>query len=310
MKKILVTGAAGFVGTILCEELLKRDYKVLALDNFYKANHDSLLHLVENDNFSFIHADINNPSYYKHLSNIDGIVHLAGIVGFPACKKSPFLSNLVNVNGTSELLEIRRIYFSSEIPFVFASTGSVYGKISETCTENTLPNPQSIYGVHKLRAEELVREEQNTISYRFATAFGVSSSYRVNLLVNDLVTQAVNNGVLSIFQADFRRTFIHVRDMARAFMFALENYHQMEYNVYNCGNQNLNWTKRQLAEYIKSKTGCEVFYADFRKDEDQRDYEVCYDRLTNEGFNTSISMEEGIDQLIKATPLLKVENYQ
>ena len=160
-------------------------------------------------------------------------------------------------------------------------------------------------------AEIAVREQPNTVSYRFATGFGVSPCMRVNLLVNDFTHQAMTNKCLNIFQADFRRTFVHVRDMTRAFMFGINNYKKMSHNVYNVGDNNLNWTKRELAEYIAGKTGSFVNYAETGQDLDQRDYEVDYSRIQNEGFKCSVSMETGIDELMKVTPLLQIRHqYQ
>jgi len=194
-------------------------------------------------------------------------------------------------------------------PFVFASTGSVYGKVEGLCSEESPLKSVSLYGDTKRDAEKLVREEPNTISFRFATGFGVSPNMRVNLLVNDLVYQAVTNRALNIFQAESRRTFIHVRDMSRAFIFGLENMSRMSYNVYNCGANHLNWTKRELAEYIKKQTNAAVSYNDTHIDLDQRDYEVDYTRLNSEGFFCTTSMEEGIDELIKVSPILRI-NHQ
>ena len=150
-------------------------------------------------------------------------------------------------------------------------------------------------------------EEPNTVSFRFATGFGVSPNMRVNLLVNDFVYQAMTNKALVIFQADFRRTFIHVKDMARAFEFGV-THPNMKYKVYNCGDNKLNWTKRQLAEYVKEQTGCHIFYGDVGIDLDQRDYEVDYSRLNSEGFYTETSMETGIIELVKAIPILQIRH--
>jgi nucleoside-diphosphate-sugar epimerase len=176
------------------------------------------------------------------------------------------------------------------------------------CTEDSPLNAVSLYGDTKKVAEIAVRDEPNTISYRFATGFGVSPCMRVNLLVNDFTHQAMTNKCLNIFQADFRRTFIHVRDMSRAFIFGLKNYSRMSHNIYNVGANNLNWTKRELAEYIAGKTGAFVNYAETGKDLDQRDYEVDYSRIKNNGFGCSVTMEQGIDELMKVVPLLQIRH--
>ena len=153
-----------------------------------------------------------------------------------------------------------------------------------------------------------IRDRDNAVSFRFATGFGVSPSMRVNLLVNDFVYQAVTNNMLTIFQADFRRTFIHVRDMAKAFTMGFENMGKWKHKVYNAGANRLNWTKRELAEYVKEHTGCFVHYEEIGKDADQRDYEVSYDKLESEGFSCDVDMKTGIQELIKVTPILQIRH--
>ena len=194
------------------------------------------------------------------------------------------------------------------MPFVYASTGSVYGKVEGTCTEESPLNAVSLYGVNKRIAEEMVATQDNTVSFRFATGFGVSPCMRVNLLVNDFVYQAITNKILTIFQADFRRTFIHVRDMAKAFTMGFENMGNWKHKVYNCGANHLNWTKRELAEYVKENTDCFVHYEEIGTDADQRDYEVSYDKLENEGFSCDVDMKTGIQELIKVAPILQIRH--
>ena len=306
MKKILVTGGGGYVGNVLCRLLLYEGYEVRCMDNFHKGQCDALIALASSPNFEFMNGDVTNISdVEKAMRDIDGVVHLAAIVGVPACIKQPSLAAAVNVDGTHNLLEHR----ASNIPFIFASTGSVYGKVEGVCTEESPLSSVSLYGDTKKAAEVAVRSEPNTVCYRFATGFGVSPCMRVNLLVNDLTHQAVTNKCLNIFQADFRRTFIHVRDMAESFLFALRNYDQMQdQKVYNVGANDLNWTKRQLAEFISEKTGAFVSYAEIGEDLDQRDYTVDYSKIEDAGFYCQTSMEEGILELINVVPLLQIRH--
>ena len=305
---VLVTGGGGYVGNVLCRDLLSLGYKVRCMDNFHKGQCDALIGLASSSRFEFMYGDVTNVSHVKKaLEGIESIIHLAAIVGFPSCDAQPSLATAVNVDGTRNILEFR----DPKVPLVFASTGSVYGKVEGVCTEDSPLNSVSLYGDTKKVAEIAVREQPNTVSYRFATGFGVSPCMRVNLLVNDFTHQAMTNKCLNIFQADFRRTFVHVRDMSRAFMFGINNYKTMSHNVYNVGDNNLNWTKRELAEYIAGKTGSFVNYAETGQDLDQRDYEVDYSRIQNEGFKCSVSMETGIDELMKVTPLLQIRHqYQ
>ena len=305
-KEILVTGAGGYVGNVLCRHLLGVGYKVRAMDNFHKGQCDALLSLVTNPDFSFMYGDVTNlKDCEKAVNGVDGIIHLAAIVGFPACKRQPALADAVNVGGTKNVLKVK-----GDIPLVFASTGSVYGKVEETCTEDTPKNPLTVYGINKLEAESAVRAAPNTVSLRFATGFGVSPCMRVNLLVNDLVYQAITNRCLTIFEAGARRTFIHVKDMAAAFHLSLQKLvdGKLNYDVYNAGSDKLNWTKRMVAEYIREKTGCLVTYAEIGKDLDQRDYEVDFSRFNQEIMDVRFSMEQGVDELLKATPLLQIRH--
>jgi nucleoside-diphosphate-sugar epimerase len=308
---IAVTGAGGFVGNIVCRDLINKGYNVIGIDNFHKGNCDSLLQLVSNENFTFKECDVCDKNKLKSaLEDADGVIHLAAIVGFPACIKHPVLATEVNVNGTKNVLSVR----PNTIPIVNASTGSVYGKVEGICKEDSPLNTTTLYGITKRNAESLVSEAENTVSLRFATGFGVSPCMRVNLLINDLVYQAIANRCLTVFEADANRTFIHVRDMSKALILCLEKLllrdfsGGLKHKVYNVGDNKMNITKRGLAEMIKSKTGCYVTYAEIGKDLDNRDYIVDYSKINDEGFTCSVSIEDGIDELIKATSLLKMRN--
>lgn len=304
--RFAVTGGSGFVGNVLIRKLLSLGFDVTCMDNFNKGTCDSLLSVVNHPRFQFFQGDVCNKSDCDKLAkNNDIVIHLAAIVGFPACKRQPVVSYEVNVNGTKNIVEA----LSKDQKIVFASTGSVYGALTEICTENSPLNPQSEYGVQKKIAEDIVSQHPNSVSFRFATALGVSPSMRVNLLANDFCFQALTNRCLTIFEADFKRTFIHVEDMARAFYFGAIN--PMDHKVYNCGDNGLNCTKRELAELIKEKTGCFVTYGEIGTDMDRRDYEVSYDRINSEGFYCQRNLSDGIDEILKAVPLLKIKhNYE
>lgn len=303
MDKILVTGA-GYVGSVLVGQLLEKGYKVRAVDNFYKGNCDALIPYCSNENFEFTFGDVSSVSdVTKMTQGVDAVIHTAGIVGFPICQKHPGLSKLVNVIGTQNMVDQAR-----HIPFIFTSTGSVYGKLSEVCTENSPTNPQSTYGEHKRIAEKIVLEYDNALVYRFSTGFGVSPSMRVNLLVNDLVFQAYSNRCITIFEADAQRSFINVKSMAESLIFGLENFYKLKYKIYNVGHPSSNWTKRQLAEYIKEKTGCLVNYAEIGKDLDSRNYSISFERINAEGWRDSRTIEDGIEELLRVCPLLQLRN--
>ena len=308
MSKILVTGGGGYVGNVLCRHLLDKGYEVKCVDNFHKGQCDAIIPLATNPKFEFEYGDVTVLEQMKEaVRGCDAIIHLAAIVGFPACKSQPALATEVNVEGTRNIIFAREAY-NPDMPLVYASTGSVYGKVKGICTEESPLNAVSLYGVNKRVAEEMVATQDNTVSFRFATGFGVSPCMRVNLLVNDFVYQAITNRILTIFQADFRRTFIHVRDMAKAFTMGVENMGNWKHKTYNCGANHLNWTKRELAEYVKEKTGCFVHYEEIGTDADQRDYEVSYDKLEAEGFTCDVDMKTGIDELIKVAPILQIRH--
>jgi len=306
--KILVTGGGGYVGNVLCRQLLDNGYKVRCLDNFSKGQCDAIIPLATNPDFEFVYGDVTVAEQINEaVKGCDVIVHLAAIVGFPNCAAQPAIAEVVNVQGTMNVINARNLQ-SKDIPIVYASTGSVYGKVEGLCTEDSPLNAVSEYGLNKLVAEKMIRSEANTVSFRFATGFGVSPSMRVNLLVNDFVYQAITNKMLTIFQADFRRTFIHVRDMSKAFIMGFENMGNWNQTVYNCGANHLNWTKRELAEYVKEHTDCFVHYEEIGTDADQRDYEVSYNSLENEGFSCDVDMKTGIQELIKVAPILQIRH--
>jgi nucleoside-diphosphate-sugar epimerase len=306
--KVLVTGGGGFVGNVLCRRLLEQGHQVRCVDNFIKGCY-GLMELIPNPNFEFVYGDVTDYKTCKEVvEDVDGVIHLAAIVGFPDCKAQPGLAEAVNVGGTKNMLMA-----ADGRPFVFASTGSVYGKVEGVCTEDSPRNPQSLYGITKFLAESAVTEAENTVAFRFATGFGWSPNMRVNLLVNDFAYQAVYNKSLVIFQADFRRTFIHVQDMAKTFIMGLEKVidKSLQYKVYNAGANHLNWTKRELAEHIAGLTGASVFYGDIGEDPDQRDYEVDYSKWHNEGFQPDYTIEDGVKEIIKGAPLIHiVHQYQ
>ncbi len=296
MAKIVITGGAGYVGSALVLQLLNLGHRVRVFDNLmYGGNH--LLGFFENNNFEFQKGDIRNAVQVKKaLEGQDFIIHLAAIVGYPACKKDPDLAEQVNVGGTKNII-------SASLPeqkIIFASTGSNYGAVNDICTEETPLRPLSLYGKTKTEAEELLLKRNNTVIYRFATAFGVSPRLRLDLLINDFTYKAFTKGHLTVYEKNFKRTFINVSDMARAIIFAQDNFEKMKNQVFNVGSESLNYSKEGICEIIKKKTNCQVEYAEVGTDEDKRDYEVSYKKINDEGFFTKVSLDEGIDALLRA----------
>jgi nucleoside-diphosphate-sugar epimerase len=309
MKQISISGAAGYIGSRAIGYFLNRGYKVRSMDNFYKGHVDSLFHYINHPNFTFFDGSVTRlEDCQKLVEGADAVINLAALVGFPICARNPDLAMVVNTFGTENMIKARNSY-NKEIPFVLTSTGSVYGAVTDSiCTEDTACNTTTVYGKTKLEAEKIVQDEPNTVVYRYATAFGVSPCMRVKLLVNDFIHQAYNERAIVIFEADFKRTFIHISDFIRSLEFGITNYQKMPHKVYNCGDESLNLSKRELANLIAKKTGCSLFFGQTGKDLDVRNYEVSTKRLNNLGFKCEITMEQGIDELIKAVPLLRVGN--
>lgn len=304
MNNICVVGAAGYIGSKLCRDLLALGYNVLAADNLYKGG-DSLIELVSNNLFRFQYCDITIEDDVKKLLNndIDTIILLSGIVGLPECKQNPVLAWAVNVDGWMNVLK-----YKGDAKVVAASTGSVYGAIKDgLCTEDSRTNPKSLYGITKLGGEKAVLDSGG-IALRFATCAGVSPNMRLNLLPNQLVYEAITNRSLTIFEADNMRTFIDIRDFSRSLIHFMEQFDNLKYRIYNIGDEKNNWSKRQLANYISEKTGCFVNYNETFKDADARDYVVEYSRAKSENFECLYSMEEMVDSLIKSVPLISIRH--
>ena len=305
-KKILVTGGAGYVGVPTVSLLLGNGYKVRIFDNLSWGG-DVLLPFLGNLNFEFVKGDITKKRNLEEaFKDIDAVIHLAGIVGFPACRKFPKLSRRVNVYGTKNVVELAK----GKIPIIFASTGSTYGKIVEKyCTEMTRLNPLSHYGRQKAKAEELVRNNNGKyIIYRFATAFGVAPRFRLDLIINDFAFLAVKEKTLDVYEKDFMRTFIHVHDMARAFLFALKNFEKMKGEVYNVGDESMNISKEGIARLLQKYIDFHLHIVDLGHDLDKRDYIVDYSKIKKLGFRTTTDIEKGIKELIEACNVLELSN--
>ena len=300
---ILVTGGAGYVGTTLLPLLLEKGHKVRVLDSLLFGG-APLLPFFSNPNFDFVGGDIRNVDDVRHaIENQDIIIHLAAIVGYPACRKEPSIAEAVNIGGTDNLIK----EVSKNQVVVFASTGSNYGSVEGICTEETPLNPLSLYGQTKTVAERRLLENCNAIVYRFATGFGVSPRLRLDLLINDFVYKALTEGYLVVYESHFQRTFIHVRDMARAFLFAVDNADKMVGQAYNVGSEEMNLSKQDVCEKIKNTINCHVHYADVGEDLDKRNYVVSYEKINSLGYDTNITVNEGIDELVRALKVIQIK---
>src|SRR5262245_45888615 len=299
--KVLVTGGAGYIGAVLVPHLLERRHGVRVLDNLmYGGN--SLLPLVRREGFEFVRGDVRDARDVREaMRGCDAVIHLAAIVGFPACRKYPDLATSVNLEGTKVVADAA----GRDRLVLFGSTGSNYGAlVDEICTEETPLRPLSLYGKTKTAAEQYLLEHNSTIAYRFATAFGLSPRMRLDLLVNDFVYTALKLHYLVVYESHFMRTFIHVYDIARSFLFAIENADSMLGQVYNVGSETLNYSKLQICEMIHKKIDYYLHQADIGEDLDKRNYQVSYKKISGLGYHTTITLEEGIDELIHGLQVL------
>lgn len=302
---ILITGGAGYVGVPTVSLLLEKGYKVRVFDNLMWTG-NVLLPFLSNPNFDFIKGDIRNRKQLEQaFKNIDAVIHLAAIVGFPACRKYPKESRQINVEGTQNVVDVS----NGKAPIIFASTGSAYGKVIEKyCTETTPLNPLSHYGKQKVEAENIIKTNENYIIYRFATAFGVSPRMRLDLLINDFTFRAVNDKTLIVYEKEFMRTFIHVKDMARSFLLALEHFVKMNKEIYNVGDSRLNISKEGVCRLLQKHVEFYLHFVEVGHDIDQRDYMVDYSKIEKAGYKTTISIERGIQEMIKVCNLIEIKN--
>jgi len=302
--KVLVTGGAGYIGTTLVPMLLARGYEVTVLDCLMYRG-DVLIPFFRNPNFHFIKGDVRDKATVNAACyGKDVVIHLAAIVGLPACRNNPELATQVNYGGSVNVSEACKNQF-----VLFGSTGSNYGEVvNAVCTEETPLNPLSLYGTTKTDAEHYLMSHNYCTAFRFATAFGISPRLRLDLMVNDFTYTAMRQKYMIVYEAWFMRTFIHVYDMARAFLFAIDKYSRVVGEVYNIGNESMNHSKRDVCDMIKEATGAYFHYADIGEDGDKRNYVVSYEKIRKLGYNTTITVKEGIQELVKSLQVINIGN--
>jgi len=302
--KVTITGGAGYIGSTLIPMLLRKGHQVHVVDSLVFGGHTLLSHFI-NPNFSFANVDVRNKSALaKEVKDADVIIHLAALVGYPLCKKMPREAQEVNVDGTRNLLDS----VSEGTRLVYASTGSNYGEVEGICTENTPLNPLSLYGRTKTEAEAMMLDADNSVSLRFATAFGIAPRLRLDLLINDFAWQAIHQKYLVVYEKHFRRTFIHVHDIARAIVHVVDPSVCHGHKVFNVGSEALNYTKEDIVMLLKKRLDFLVHFAEIGTDADKRDYEVDYSRIRETGYHTEIDIQKGLDELVDALPLLPIKN--
>jgi nucleoside-diphosphate-sugar epimerase len=301
MKTVLITGGAGYLGSVLTEVLINKGYKVTVLDNLiYKQT--SVAPFVYHPNFNFVLGDVTDNATLRPLvESHDVIIPLAAIVGMPACKANPELTVKVNYLQVKNITE----WVTKNQIVLIPNTNSQYGSSTEVITEDSPFKPLSLYAETKCDAEKAVLDSGNGIALRLATVFGMSYRMRMDLLVNDFVYKAVNDGYLVLFESHFIRNYIHVRDIANTFLFMIENYEKCNNNAFNVGLTSANCTKLQLANAIqKFVPDLVIVENNFKQDFDQRNYIVSNAKLESQGWVPTFTLEEGIQELIKGYQLI------
>lgn len=302
--RILVTGGAGYLGSVLCEHLLDDGHRVTVIDSLVHGQ-TSLFHLCANKAFEFVRGDVRDERLVaKVLETVDIIIPMAALVGAPLCEREPVLARDVNLNAIRMLNKLRR----PDQLVIFPTTNSGYGTQSndQFCTEETRLEPISLYGQTKVDAEQDVLTRKNSISLRLATVFGVSPRMRTDLLVNHFVHAAVIDNYIVIFEKNFKRNFIHVRDVADCFIFCIKNATKMDGKSFNVGLDSANLSKEELAKKVKEHVpSFYLHFADVGSDPDKRNYIVSNQRLRDIGFEASRSLDLGIQELLKGYRMVK-----
>ncbi len=308
MKKILLTGGAGYIGSVLTGFLLDKGYAVTIVDNFMYGQ-NSLANYFKNKNFFVIKSDVRNiKNYNKEIKSSDIIIPLAALVGAPICKQDPIGAKSVNFDAVKNLFKI----VSKKQILLMPTTNSAYGSGNKKnfCDEDSELKPLSEYAIDKVEIEKMLMDYENSISLRLATVFGMSPRMRVDLLVNDFVNRAIGDGSIVLYESYFKRNYIHVMDVARAFLHCLDNFSLMKSNIYNVGLSSANLSKKELCLKIKKHVKkLLIIESNLFNDPDQRNYIVSNKKIEKTGFRPIYDIDFGIVELIKGLKCLKINNY-
>ena len=301
-QNILVTGGAGYKGIILVTELLERGHRVTILDNFMYGC-ESVLHLVAEPRLVVKRLDVRNLTA-ADVAGADVVFHLAGISGMPACAANPHSAEVINVLATQKLVSL----LGQGQLLIYASTTSIYGESSEVCDECVAIHPPSLYARTKYEAEQIAMSRDNSISLRFATVFGTSPRMRADLLVNDFTYKAVNERCVVVFGSGSKRTFMHIKDAITGYLFALEHAEAMRGEIFNVGDEALNFSKREIAEAIYRQNKFEIMDSSL-VDLDVRDFVVSFKKIRELGYKAQFSLDDGIRELLRLYAFYKVYSH-
>ncbi len=308
MKNITVIGGAGYIGSVLVPTLLENGFAVTVLDNFLYGQ-SSLLNCCLNDHFEIINGDARQESAVrKAIEKADYIIPLAAIVGAPACDNDPIAARSLNLDSIRLLLSLRSP--GQRIISPCSNSGYGIGETGAYCTEESPLRPISLYGTTKVEAEKAILDSGNSVSLRLATVFGASARMRLDLLVNDFVYRALTDRFIVVFEGHFKRNYIHIRDVVKAFLHVIRNFDAMKNNVYNVGLSDANLSKLELCEAIKAQAPDFYYHeAPIGYDPDKRNYIVSNEKIERTGYLPGITLEMGISELIKVCKILKKKMY-
>lgn len=308
MAKFLITGGAGYIGSILAPKLLAEGHEVTVLDLFSRGD-TVLAALCADDNFNVVKGDTRDESLMKGLiAKHDVVIPLAALVGAPLCKQDPLNAQTTNSDAVRMIVK----HLSKDQKIIYPTTNSGYGigEKGQFCTEETPLNPISLYGTSKCEAEAAILDSGNGVTFRLATVFGMAPRMRIDLLVNDFTWRAVTDRAVTIFEGHFKRNYIHIRDIAKAFYHAFENYETMNNNAYNVGLSTANLSKLELCAKIQEQVPNFVFMeAPIGEDPDKRDYIVSNEKLEATGWSPDWPLERGIKELLKGYKMILNSRY-
>lgn len=306
--KVLITGGAGYIGSVLCYKLLEKGFEVIVLDNFMHKQ-SSLMDCCHFPKFQVVRGDCRNEAIVsKLMKNTDIIIPLAALVGAPLCDRDQI--GTLSINFEAIKLICRLASPSQRILFPVTNSGYGIGEKGKICTEDSPLRPISLYGETKVKAEQVILDKGNSITFRLATVFGASPRMRMDLLVNDFVYRAITDRAVVLFESHFKRNYIHIRDVVKVFLHGIENFEKMKNQPYNVGLEDANLSKWELCEEIKKQIPNFVFLeAPIGEDPDKRDYIVSNTKILNTGYYPEWSIQDGIKELQKVYTIISKSNY-